>query len=211
MNQTNNNWREVKPSHCDNHITEAIERLVNEAPDGSMLIEIGAFTGASTVHFTNCIEASGKDILLLSIDPHLGTEMTVKEEKDYKESGTFKIWKDNVSKYGVPKHVKELRSLSVDAFRLRSKSIFKYKRAIYGVFLDGDHSYSNVINELYCYKRIIADGGVICGHDYFAMFRDSVVKAVNDFAAWNGYEIERISQRHADFGHGEPFCWWINI
>lgn len=36
------------------------------------------------------------------------------------------------------------------------------------VFIDGDHSYPNVLADIQCFLPLMNPGGIICGHDYWA-------------------------------------------
>jgi hypothetical protein len=56
------------------------------------------------------------------------------------------------------------------------------------LYLDGDHSYSGVTNDLVAYHSKVVKGGVIAGHD-FLQKHYGVKEAVEDFCKEHGYEI----------------------
>lgn len=62
------------------------------------------------------------------------------------------------------------------------------------VYVDADHSYESVIQELNTCKNLVKDNGYICGHDYTrwagnGLVRFGVVEAVNEFCNEHQYEI----------------------
>lgn len=50
------------------------------------------------------------------------------------------------------------------------------------IYLDADHEYSSVKNELTLSFPKIKDGGYICGHDYTSPRFEGLVRAVNEFS-----------------------------
>jgi hypothetical protein len=35
------------------------------------------------------------------------------------------------------------------------------------VFIDADHAYESVVDDIRCWRRLVRRGGVLCGHDYY--------------------------------------------
>jgi hypothetical protein len=57
------------------------------------------------------------------------------------------------------------------------------------VFIDGDHSYHSVTEDIHFWEEKIVDGGILSGHDYNFKKYFSVTEAVNDYAKRYGREI----------------------
>lgn len=76
------------------------------------------------------------------------------------------------------------------------------------VFLDGDHSYENVIEELKAVYPKVKRGGYILGHDYRIAVADRVVKAVNEFFGSGNFSVDSSS---TIFKHvkGTQECHWL--
>lgn len=66
------------------------------------------------------------------------------------------------------------------------------------VYIDGDHEYDSVIQDLTLYMPKLNDGGVICGHDYSHAFPE-VQRAIQDFF---GKEPEMLYQDSS---------WMVNV
>lgn len=54
------------------------------------------------------------------------------------------------------------------------------------VYLDGNHSYEYVKNDIALYYPLVKLGGVIGGHDYTPYYHSEVVQAVNEFVEEHG-------------------------
>lgn len=64
------------------------------------------------------------------------------------------------------------------------------------IYIDGDHSYDGVTNDLKESLRIIKNGGIICGHDYEMntektqnYYEFGVKQAVDEFCVKNNLKI----------------------
>jgi len=64
------------------------------------------------------------------------------------------------------------------------------------VFIDGDHSYVAVREDIQAWRPFLRPGGILAGHDYHL---DSVITAVHEYAA-----IAR-----TDLHIGPDFTWWF--
>lgn len=72
------------------------------------------------------------------------------------------------------------------------------------VYIDGNHSYSSVREDILLYYPKLKRGGLLSGHDYDI---ESVRKAVNDFA-----EVRGLGLHIGDSGElqgKEKYDWWI--
>ena len=62
------------------------------------------------------------------------------------------------------------------------------------VYIDGDHSYNGVKNDLNISYKKVKTGGYICGHDYSPDIFDGVVKAVDEFCKQKKLKINYITE-----------------
>ena len=62
------------------------------------------------------------------------------------------------------------------------------------IYIDGDHTYSSVLNDLQISSQKIKKNGIICGDDYTLGYwwKDDVIRAVNDFSHDFNYSIQLI-------------------
>jgi hypothetical protein len=84
---------------------------------------------------------------------------------------TYEDWHSmylNVCKY-LPffPQLKVLRISSIEASKLFINRHLKEKRYFDLVFIDADHTFDAVFEDIQAWLPLIRDGGVLCGHDYY--------------------------------------------
>jgi len=60
------------------------------------------------------------------------------------------------------------------------------------VYIDGNHEYKYVMEDLKAWTPKVREGGIVCGDDYYQFRRSGnvgVIKAVNEFARERGYDL----------------------
>jgi predicted O-methyltransferase YrrM len=89
------------------------------------------------------------------------------------------------ARFSSDARVKIKRLRSIDAASTFQDAYFDW------VYIDGDHSYSAVMNDLFAWSTKVKPGGILCGDDLYwrdESRRPSVSSAVADFAR----EINRL-------------------
>jgi len=89
-------------------------------------------------------------------------------------------WMDDVKKEFA--HRKVIRNLSTEAVKMFKDNYFDF------IYIDADHSYEAVKNDLDLWLPKCKIGGVFAGHDY-GLAGTGVKKAVDEFANKNGIVI----------------------
>ena len=85
------------------------------------------------------------------------------------------------------------------------------------VYLDGDHSYDFVMQDMIIWGRKIRKGGIISGHDYYydkspSARRAKVTQAINDYTRVHNIEFYVTSEIHHDQkGDIYPSWFWVKI
>lgn len=84
--------------------------------------------------------------------------------------------------------VKIHRGLSSDLWRTFPEAYFDF------VYIDGDHSYEAVRDDLFASYSRVKKGGLICGDDYSlgGWWKDGVVRGMHEFAANHAVHIELV-------------------
>jgi len=135
---------------------ELIIHVTNQIKPHSKMIEIGSYTGESTSMFA----ASGFFKEIYAIDCSMGAEFKHKLEEFEINTRLF----DNI------KLTKDFSHNVVNDFADDSIDF---------IYIDGDHSFEYVFNEINLYKPKIKKSGIISGHDYnLPEVRDAVHKAL---------------------------------
>ena len=66
------------------------------------------------------------------------------------------------------------------------------------VFIDGDHHFKPVCNDIWKWSRRLKEGGTLCGHDYNPIGQKEVVQAIELLLGGE------------DLGHADTF-WWVTV
>ena len=129
-------------------------------PRTSNVVEVGVFLGRSARALLDNISYDSR---LYCIDPY----------EDYEDegvkcaaeggtwSGVFQEAINNLKQDGcVPPTIVFFREPSARA------ALRFLDHTIDMIFIDGDHSYRSVLNDITAWERAVKPGGLICGHDY---------------------------------------------
>ena len=83
------------------------------------------------------------------------------------------------------------------------------------VYIDGDHSYDFVMQDIIIWSRKVRKGGIISGHDYFydnnkEGRKAKVTQAVNDYSKVHGIKFYITSEGHyVKKGDNPPSWFWV--
>lgn len=80
------------------------------------------------------------------------------------------------------------------------------------VYIDADHTYASVLEDMITWYPKIRSGGILCGHDYTPTWQ-GVVDAVDEFCKNNDYSVEVVKAMgyfNGDQDGGAP-SWWIVV
>ncbi len=152
-------WKGLTPAEIEKFVTyvpcpEPIESFVLHAlaqwtsDRGSCVIEIGSFRGRSISALALGLRAAGSDCKILSIDPHLDQPCNQQHVRNA------------LAQLGEERRLVQFVGGSDEAaqvLRPGSASL---------IFIDGDHSYKQVVSDFENYRDLLAPGGVMLFHDY---------------------------------------------
>jgi cephalosporin hydroxylase len=161
---------------------EIYTQAVTESTNESILVEIGVAFGKSAAFLANRLIACGKKSAFYAVDPWFSCVDRLTEEANAVETKRLAIEGGPFNAFisGMRLHARDelertcvLRLTSVQAARL-----FEPKTVDF-VFIDGLHTYKNVLEDIDAWKPLIKSGGVLSGHDYDAVHPE-VQMAVHD-------------------------------
>lgn len=178
-------WRDIPGwFNFDDIYDEAIER----SEDGDVLVEVGVAFGRSIAYLARKAIDSKKNLRIYGIDPwiddwkpgeydpHNGRPTWGAEHADWARSlgGPF-----NAFCYAMHTHApEELEYITV----LRTTSTLASDLIMHPcrmVFLDGNHNYDAVLDDLNSWMYHVVRGGILAGHDYTPDF-PGVQQAVHE-------------------------------
>jgi len=113
------------------------------------------------------------------------------------------------SNYEIAK--KRLSSFDATLIRKTSmEAIHKFKDASLDfVFIDGNHDYDYVMEDLIGWSRKVRKGGIVAGHDYYPFKNSGVIEAVNDYVKFHKIRANIIGEiRKHNNDDYQPCFWW---
>ncbi len=144
----------------------AYDYLIAQVPEGGSFVELGAWLGKSSAYL--CDKATGKQITI--IDSFMGTEEYI--DSYYKLAKTNDIYKLFLENMGERKF-KSIKATSKTA----SKKFADESLDV--VFIDLNHSYESVKEDIALWLPKVKKGGYLAGDDYHENWQ-GVIKAVDE-------------------------------
>lgn len=142
--------------------------MVKKFPSNSHFVEIGSWKGKSSAYMAVEIANSGKKIKFDCIDPWPDW----KAEGEYFETMCTNLYETFLSNIDpINQYINPIRNTSmevVDSYKNESLDF---------IFIDGNHEYEFVFDDISRWLPKVKIGGILAGHDYHA---PSVIKAVSD-------------------------------
>lgn len=179
--------------------------VVERFSNGSKFVEVGAWKGRSAAFMAVEIHNSGKDIKFDCVDTWKGSETEDGHQSDsYVKSGTlYEKFKTNISK--VSHIVNPIIGYSVEVAKTYEDDSLDF------VFIDGDHRYECVLEDINAWLPKVKSGGVLAGHDYG--WCTDVRKAVHDVLGdGEGKYTDAYGVGYSSYD--DPWkegCWLVNI
>jgi SAM-dependent methyltransferase len=156
--------------------TSSRKKFVASFPES---FTVGAEVGVSSGDFAKNILTVTKNVKLYCVDIWEQNYQLPDPERSYKE--TF----NNLIPFGAERFELVREGSPKSALRFEDE-FFDF------VYIDADHHYEPVLEDLKAWYPKVKSGGVFFGHDYNQPW-DGVVNAVNEFFAEKGYEVGVIS------------------
>lgn len=137
------------------HTREDLPRILNELG----LLGAGAEIGVQLAQFHSRIRAGWKGRRIIGVDPwreYYGVDMTNHGHEDYLQRA-----RQEMSQFPADSWV-FMRMTSLEA----AKVLAETRVQLDWVFLDGDHDYQPVLDDIDAYWPLVKPGGILAGHDW---------------------------------------------
>ncbi len=115
---------------------------------GEIVVEIGSFRGRSASMLALALQSVSSDAPIFSVDPHTDQPFNAQQVRLA------------MSQLGQARRLVQIPYSSDRASRLLKPESASL------IFIDGDHSYDQVLSDFRHYKEILAPGGCLIFHDY---------------------------------------------
>lgn len=141
---------------CSDSQAELLYNLALQLPFNSVIMAIGVWTGKSTIAMAEA--AKEKSHRVYAVDHFLGSPSDETYEMSM-ERDIAAEFQSNIDKFGLGHWIVTMRW---DASELSST----WSVPLDMVFIDADHEYKSVVNDIYGWARHVKVGGIIALHDF---------------------------------------------
>lgn len=136
------------------------------------LLEIGAYAGESTVYFANFFHT------VITIDPFISDyDKNDPTCKYMKLENVYDLFLKNIDQHSNIIHIKDTSDRAIDYINKYTTNL----PPILVVYIDGLHTFDQVLKDIFNYKTLIAKNGYLCGHDYHPKAWPGVCDAINSY------------------------------
>jgi len=169
----NTGWDKLKTGMRGSN--NGLLKLIKELPSDIIMAEIGCYAGESTLMFLQ----SGKVKQLFAIDT-----WSSKYDGEYHGTEEFierinRMYKNMAwAEWSFDERVKEYKN--VVKLKMSLKDAIDELPLLDFIYIDADHRYDAVKNDILLAKNIMKKAGIIAGHDYDAKESPGVILAVNE-------------------------------
>ncbi len=153
--------------------------MVERSQNHSKFVEVGSWLGKSSVYMAVEINNSGKDIKFYTVDTWEGSLDENDKDKNLHEDLFSKMNKSLYDSFleniiPVENIITPIRKKSIEASKDFEDNSLDF------VYIDANHQFRNVLEDLKSWYPKVKSGGVIAGHDYDEHWKE-VKKAVDVF------------------------------
>jgi len=143
--------------------------LLSTIPDNGIFVECGAWLGKSSSYL--CDHAHKRNISVFIIDSWLGSDNEIDTfHRLAKQQDIYQIFLDNMGgRRFTP--IRKLSTEAVSDFKNNSCDV---------IFIDMNHSYESVKEDISIWLPKVKHGGYLAGHDYNHAGWPGVVRAVDE-------------------------------
>lgn len=166
-----------------NELPQIYAKMVQNFPENSHFVEVGAWKGASTAAMGVEIANSGKNIRFDVVDTWQGSEEH-QTDRSVIDNSLFEEFLANTAP--VRQFINPIRSTSIEAAKLYADNSLDF------VCIDANHEYEQVKLDILAWLPKIKSGGMFAGDDFHHTW-PGVVRAVQELLS--GY-------------HNSATSWW---
>ena len=196
---------------------DALGEAVTYLPQSGKIVEVGAWTGKSTVAFAEACLKQGKEYNIHTIDRFGGGNLlryqadivlnpnfpdilmrnygaTLEQYLDYAcKPRKLKYYVNNFilspreQKEQFLTNIAPWKNITYDHTEFEVDK-YVFDEQINLMFYDGDHTYDATYSALNYWSERLVAGGILCCHDYEPVY-EGAMKAIQQFAQENGKEL----------------------
>lgn len=143
------------------HAEKIYQQIYDFLPENGWFCEIGVFAGKSTAYFQKLCQNNKKSVNHLVIDTFEGTPNEHEKILRKFDKPLLDVFRENMEKCGF-----NLDNILVKVGKSQEILLYEFPHRFFdAIYIDGDHSYEAVKQDLRLSKLKVKKGGIIAGHD----------------------------------------------
>ena len=155
--------------------------------------KIGAEIGVERGVFSKAICSRIPDLKLYCIDPWLYTKGYKEHVPQERLDGFYDLTKERLEPFDATL----IKSTSMDAVKDFEDESLDF------VYIDGNHEFDFVMEDLISWSKKVKKGGIVAGHDYYRFRKAGVIEAVDMYTKMHGIKEWFITDERT------PSFFWI--
>lgn len=185
------------------------ERILGKMKDRHALAEHfrdlgftkGAEIGVASGYYSEILCKINPKLHLYCVDPWL----KYYDYKDFANPGTFISMEEKAKKILSKYNTTIIKKFSIDAAKE-----FKTGQLDF-VFIDANHAYKYVLEDIALWTPKVRKGGIVSGHDYYKTKAGNVgvIQAVNEYVKKYGYKLKLTRWAHGVPKDDRQPCWYF--
>jgi hypothetical protein len=152
---------------------EFYKDIVDQLSDDALIVEVGCWKGRSTCCLGVEILNSKKNINLFCVDSWKyipSTEQPISSQEEFDK--VYFEFLDNIKPFAsLTTIIREDSNKAAKSFADESLDF---------IFVDANHTYESVKDDVYAWIPKLKKGGIIAGHDYFTRVHPGVKQAIDE-------------------------------
>jgi hypothetical protein len=148
-----------------------------------------------------CQEIPG--LTLFGIDPWMPYKGNWRSE-EY-QAGAYKKAKERLDKYDV----RLIHHTSIGAYIDEFGEDYFEDDSLDFVFIDGCHTFDNVMLDIILWSRKVKKGGIVSGHDYYHHKAGGVIPAVDTYIKAHNIKLNIIPRYEGGHKDDKAPCWYF--
>jgi len=136
----------------------------------------GAEIGVAGGHYSETMSLANPGVHILCVDPWAKYRGNRQSRNNAGQEETYRNAQERLAPYNVT----FCRMLSAPAAETVPEESLDF------VYIDGNHQYDYVKQDLELWGRRVRSGGIIAGHDYYSFLNNGVIRAVDEYVAEHG-------------------------
>lgn len=155
--------------------------------------KVGAEIGVQKGRFSLRLCQVIPDLHLYCVDPWQSYELNPRGRSSDIQDEYYKMTRDLLAPYNVT----FLRMMSMEAIGWVPDGSLDF------VYIDGNHDFDFVMEDIINWSRKVRVGGIVSGHDYYHFTHSGVIEAVDVYVASHGIREWYLTQEN------EPSWFWV--